>query len=674
MQIAVDIGGTYVDAVMVTDDGRLISNKNATTPADPVQGVMSALEGLTSDFSNTQMFVHGTTLGLNAILQRKGATVGLITNLGFEDILEVGRAAVPDRFMYDFFYAPPSPLVPRKHRVGVPGRVNAEGDELTPLDLESVIEAGRYLVDKCELTSIAICFLHSYRNSEHEQKAKKALTDAFPNVSISASTDLSSEYGEYERTMTAVLDAYISPILGDYLERLERGLADRGFKGKIQIMRSGGGAMELAIAKKAPLLTVLSGPAGGIAGAKRLTETQGWNKIITFDVGGTSLDCCVILDSEPVEVHEAYIDDLPMQIPVFDIRTIGAGGGSIAKVVDGILQVGPDSAGAVPGPVCYGAGGDQPTITDASIVLGYLDPDNFLGGKVKTFPQLSHEAIKKSIAEPLGISTTQSAVRILEILMAKTVGAVKQITIERGLDPHEFKLVAFGGAGPLIGPLVGREIGIESVVIPALPGTFSAVGMLMTDLEYEFSVTVLKPLGDGFRSELEPLIQSMKLKAEYVFEQQSVSEKDRIIVTKFDLRYRGQEHHLSVDVNDQDTVLSVVERFQSIHKERYGHSMDEPCEVASVRIKCFAKIQKPDFPRIAEQNGSPRPYGNREAFDFALGDLTNFMLYDRGNLGFGAEMVGPLIVQESAAATVVFSDQEVRVDEIGQLIVTRIMK
>ena len=227
MQIAVDIGGTYVDAVMVTDDGRLISNKNATTPADPVQGVMSALEGLTSDFSNTQMFVHGTTLGLNAILQRKGATVGLITNLGFEDILEVGRAAVPDRFMYDFFYAPPSPLVPRKHRVGVPGRVNAEGDELTPLDLESVIEAGRYLVDKCELTSIAICFLHSYRNSEHEQKAKKALTDAFPNVSISASTDLSSEYGEYERTMTAVLDAYISPILGDYLERLERGLADR---------------------------------------------------------------------------------------------------------------------------------------------------------------------------------------------------------------------------------------------------------------------------------------------------------------------------------------------------------------------------------------------------------------------------------------------------------------
>lgn len=672
MRIAVDIGGTYVDAVKFDEETKLLTfNKSQTTPADPVQGVMNALSGFGSDLSSTEIFVHGTTLGLNAILQRKGASVGLITNAGFEDILEVGRAAVPDRFMYDFYYAPPSPLVKRKFRIGVTGRVNALGEEITPLDSSEVLKAGEYLVNTCGITSIALCFLHSYRNPAHELAAKDILQKAFPNVAISASVDLTREYGEYERTMTSVLDAYISPILGDYLTRLDKALQTSGFAGKVQIMRSGGGAMELRVAKNAPLLTVLSGPAGGIAGAKYLATIKEWPRLITFDVGGTSLDCCVILNKEPGEVHEAYIDDLPMQIPVFDIRTIGAGGGSIAKTTDRILQVGPESAGAVPGPACYGAGGENPTITDAALILGFLDAKKFLGGKLTVYPELSQKTIQEKISEPLGLTDVQSATRIFEILAAKTVGAVKQITIERGLDPREFKLIAFGGAGPLIGPLIGREMNLETVVIPALPGTFSALGMLMTDLEYEFSNTVLQPLTDGFEAAILDVVQEMKDRANEVFHQQCVEEGNRVVVVKLDLRYRGQEHTLSIDYSEGDSVTKLEKSFQLAHQDRYGHAMDERCEIASVRVKCFAQVQKPELPKIPLATSQAQSIGSREAYDFATSSMAIFAIFDRDTLEAGMTFVGPSIIQEAASATIVFSDQHVEVDEYGQLLISR---
>ena len=671
MRIAVDIGGTYVDVVKFDEASKSLTfNKSQTTPLDPVQGVMNALLGFASDLTSTEIFVHGTTLGLNAILQRKGAPVGLITNRGFEDILEIGRAAVPDRFMYDFYYSPPPPIVKRRYRVGINGRINALGEELNPIDRDEVLRTGRYLIEECGLKSIAICFLHSYRNPAHEIKVKEILQGEFPDVLVSASSDLTREYGEYERTMTAVLDAYISPILGNYLIRLDAALHDVGFGGKIQIMRSGGGAMELVLARNAPLLTVLSGPAGGISGAKYLAEIKNWPRIITFDVGGTSLDCCVILNKEPGEVHEAYIDDLPMQIPVFDIRTIGAGGGSIAKTVDGILQVGPDSAGALPGPACYGLGGDQPTITDAALVLGYLDSEKFLGGKLTVFPDLSRVAILKKVSEPLGLSEIQSAVRIFEVLTARTIGAVKQITIEKGLDPREFKLIAFGGAGPLIGPLIGREMNLEMVVIPALPGTFSALGMLMTDLEYEFSNTILRPLDDTYEGYIDAIIADMLLRANLIFDQQNVLQKNRIIVTKLDLRYKGQEHSLSVDYNPNDTVAVLEKRFQIAHKERYGHSMDERCEIANVRLKCFARVEKPELPKMIRAESVPVVDGVKQAYDFALNEMVEFTIYNRDLLIFGMQFSGPAIVQESASATIVFSDQSVEIDEYGQLLIT----
>lgn len=669
-RVSVDIGGTYVDAVCYNLESHEVHfSKSSTTPSVPVEGVMKALSGLNIDFAQIEILVHGTTLGLNAILQRTGAKVGLVTNKGFEDILEIGRAAVPARYMYDYQYAPPSPLIPRRYRLGVLGRMNAEGEEVEPIDEDGVIEVGRQMVDSHKLDSIAVCFLHSYRNSSHEIQVKKILGSAFPNVDVSISSDISREYGEFERTMTTVLDAYIRPIMKSYLEDFQRRLIDIGFIGKLQVMRSGGGAMDLEIADRAPLLTVLSGPAGGIAGTRFLAHEKGWDKVITFDVGGTSLDTCVILDGEPGEVHEATIDDLPVQIPVFDIRTIGAGGGSIAKFDDGILRVGPESAGAVPGPVCYGKDGVDPTITDALLIMGFLNPDNFLGGAVKVFPALASNAIEEKIATKLSLDIQNSAVRMVEILVAKTVGAVREITLERGLDPREFLLVAFGGAGPVLAPLIGREMGMKGVVIPALPGAFSALGMLMTDLEFDYSSTVLEPLNDDSLMNLKPVVQGLEQQASEMFQSQGISQGEYLVKTRYDLRYEGQEHSISVPTQAGDSAQLLQMRFGEIHLERFGHRMNEKCEISSVRLKVISEVVKPNFVKLEKQLSNPKPIGKRSAYDFATAKMKDFDIYNRAELKFSASISGPAVIEESASATVLFSDQIAEVDDIGQIIV-----
>jgi len=669
-RVAVDIGGTYVDAVCYNQESRKVHfSKSSTTPSNPVDGVMKALAGLDISFDEIDILVHGTTLGLNAILQRAGAKVGLITNVGFEDILEIGRAAVPPRYMYDYQYAPPPPLIPRRYRLGVPGRMNAEGVEVVPLDRDAVVAMGDKLVNTFSIDSIAVCFLHSYRNSIHELQAQEILQKAFPDVDISVSSDISREYGEFERTMTTVLDAYIRPIMKSYLDEFQVRLGEVGFVGRLQVMRSGGGAMDLTIADRAPLLTVLSGPAGGIAGARYLSHVQGWDKTITFDVGGTSLDTCVILNGEPGEVHEATIADLPVQIPVFDIRTIGAGGGSIARFDDGILRVGPESAGAVPGPVCYGKGGIHPTITDALLTLGFLNPDNFLGGKVQVFPKLASDAIRDDVGNYLNLEIQESAVRMIQILVAKTVGAVREITLERGLDPREFLLVAFGGAGPVLAPLVGLEMGMNGVVVPALPGAFSALGMLMTDLEFDYSSTVLEVLIEASLANLESVVEGLHQQAKEMFQSQGIFEGEYEVKVRYDLRYEGQEHSISVPVEHGDTAEALEERFGSMHYERFGHRMNEQCEVSSVRLKVISEVEKPEFMRVDKDSSTPTPGSKRRAYDFSESMIRDFDIYLRDDLRYGAVIPGPAVIEESASATVFFSDQVAIVDELGQIII-----
>ncbi|GGT69687.1 hydantoinase/oxoprolinase family protein [Actinomadura citrea] len=671
-RLAVDIGGTFVDAIAYDEGtGELRLHKAPTTPDAPARGVLDAVGGLAGRLDDVEAFVHGTTLGLNAILQRRGADVGIITNAGFRDLLEIARANVPGQHMYDFAYAPPPPLVPRRHRTGVPGRIDAQGAEVEPLDEDAVREAGRILVEEHGLRSLAVCFLHSYAEPAHERRAAQILRDAHPDVSISVSTDISREYREYERTSTATLDAYIRPVLSDYIGALEGRLGDAGLTRPLHIMRSGGGAMTAELARRAPLMTVLSGPAGGVVGASFLARELGRDKLISFDVGGTSVDCCVIEDGSPGEVHEAAIDGFPLLIPIFDIRTVGAGGGSIAWMDHGLLKVGPQSAGAVPGPVAYGAGGTEPTVTDAALVLGYLDPAAFLGGDMSIDADAARAAVADRLARPLGVGVTEAAASVLRVLLARTVGALREITVERALDPREFALLAFGGAGPLLGPMLAREMGITETVVPQVPAAFSAFGMLMSDLEYEFATTVLKPLSDATLAELEPAFADLENQGEEVLSLQGVKPEDRTLVRRLDVRYHGQEHTLAIDLRPGDDAAAILDRFHELHRARYGHAMPDGGQILTLRVRAVGVLPKPGLRRLSGSgSGTPDPAGSRPAFDVATGETVPFPVYERQALAPGHVVPGPAIVEEGTSTTVIFSDQRLTVDVHGHLLVS----
>ncbi|WP_036554584.1 hydantoinase/oxoprolinase family protein [Nocardiopsis sp. CNT312] len=670
VRLAVDIGGTFVDALAYDDStGEIRINKAPTTPAAPAEGVLRAVAGLADGLGHVSALVHGTTLGLNAILQRRGADVGIVTNEGFRDLFEIARAAIPADRMYDFSYAPPPILVPRRHRLGVPGRIDAEGRVVTELDEDAVREAGRILVEEHGLASIAVCFLHSYAHPAHEQRAGEILREAFPGVSVSLSTDITREYREYERTSTAVMDAYIRPVLDDYISVLETGLRERGLSDPLHIMRSGGGAMTADLARTAPLTTVLSGPAGGVVGASYLARELGIGRLLSFDVGGTSIDSCVIVDGEPSEVHEADIDGFPLLIPIFDLRTIGAGGGSIAWTDDGLLKVGPHSAGAVPGPVAYGQGGTEPTVTDAALALGYLDADEFLGGKMNVDAGAAATAVRDRLADTLEVDTAEAAASVFRVLMARSVGALREITVERGLDPREFTLLAFGGAGPMLGPMLAREMGIGTTVIPRVPAAFSAFGMLMSDLEYEFSTTVLRPLEARGFAELEPLFAELEEKANAVLADQGIAESRGHLVRRVDVRYRGQEHTLGIDLAPGDTAASVLASFHTLHRSRYGHAMDEPGEVMTLRVRAVGRLPKPALTAEEPATGPARPHGGRKAFDISTGAMAEFAVHRRERLAPGHRVQGPAIVEEGTATTVLFGDQVLTVDPYGHLLV-----
>ncbi|MDR1798376.1 MAG: hydantoinase/oxoprolinase family protein [Bifidobacteriaceae bacterium] len=672
LKVAVDIGGTFVDAIAYSPQtGEIKVHKVPTTPEAPEKGVMASVLGVVDDLSQVESLAHGTTLGLNAILQRNGADVGIITTKGFADILEIARAAIGFDHMYDFQYAKPAPLVPRRHRLGVPERLDYRGNELEPLDQAALIEAGHYLVDTCGLKSLAVCFLHSYANPAHERAAARLLRAEFPGVEVSISSELTREYREYERTSTVALDAYIRPILNNYLAALEGELALAGFTKPLHIMRSGGGAMTAELAKQAPMTTVLSGPAGGVVGATFLARELDLPAVLSFDVGGTSVDACVIVNGQPSEVHEAEIDGLPLLVPIFDIRTIGAGGGSIAWMDGDIMKVGPRSAGAIPGPVAYGKGGTEPTVTDAAFALGYLDPAGFLDGRMAVDAAAARAAIASQVGAHLGFGETEAARAVLDILVARTVGALREITIERGLDPREFTLLAFGGAGPLIGPLVARELGLAATLVPRAPAAFSAFGMLMSDLEYEFAATALRPLTDDDLATLEPVFAELQEQAAAILEAQHVAPGQRRFTRTLDLRYQGQEHTLSVEIEPGASAQAAFGKFEDLHRTRHGHAMDSPGQILSVRLHAVGLQPKPGLPKLpGPPAAGPVPAQTRPAYDMATQDWTGFAIVNRDDLLPGHRLAGPAIIEEGTSTTVIYSDQSLAVDGYGHLLIT----
>ena len=672
-RLAVDIGGTFVDAIEFDRDTRTTTlEKASTTPGDPTTGVLDSVQKVGTDLEETEAFVHGTTLGINAFLEREGANIGIITNEGFRDIYEIGRTSVERESMFDIQYQKPETLVPRRRRVGVPGRMDANGEVVEPLDEDAVREAADYLVDEHDVDGIAVCFIHSYQNPDHEEQAAAVLEDAHPELSISISSRITREYREYERTSTAVLDAYIKPTFEAYVDELGGQLEANGFDGPFFVTRSGGGALDAENAKYRPVHTILSGPAGGLIGASYVGDVTGTDNLITIDIGGTSLDACVIEDGTPAVEHEADLENFPMMIPVYDIRTIGAGGGSIAWLDGDLLKVGPKSAGADPGPICYGRGGTEPTLTDAALELGYLDPAAFLGGDMDLNVEDVSRQIETKLADPLDMSVTDVSRGIFDVTLANTVGAIREITVEKGLDPRDFTMMSFGGAGGMFVPLIGREMGVDGIMIPQAPSVFSAWGMLMADIVYDFSRTHIETLQDIDLDDLESEFETLEGEARETLDEEGIASEDQQIHRSMEMRYLGQEHTVEVPANGVDSIDELSRRFEEHHQSRYGHTMDDPTEAVHLRVRATGESDKPELERASGDGGVEAAHvGTQTAYCFAEQDHVEFDVYEREPLSGGDVIEGPAIVREPTTTIVFHSDQVAEIDSYGHIIINQ---
>jgi N-methylhydantoinase A len=670
-RLGVDVGGTFTDLIFYDEDtGTTRVAKAPTTPGAPERGILNAVAAGLEDgrLSAAKYFLHGTTVGLNALLERRGAIVGLLTTEGFRDVLEIRRG---DRVeMYNLFWKQPEPLVPRRLRVPIKERLLASGSVHTPIDLDGV-RAAADLFKEEGVTAVAIAFLHAYANGEHELAAAEALRAAGFEGEISLSHHVSGEYREYERTTTTVIDAFVRGRMANYLERLESALTEQGFDGASLVTRSGGGAMTFSEAADRPFETIMSGPVAGAEGASELAQAFGYEHVITADVGGTSFDTCLISNGRPTTLYEGEVVGLPVQTPWVDVRSIGAGGGSIAFVDEGgLLRVGPRSAGAEPGPACYGRGGTEPTVTDAAFLLGMLAEGHLAGG-VNLDRQAAESAIAP-LAEALGMEAEEVARGILTIANANMAGAIREITVEQGQDPRKAALMPFGGAGPLFLSLLANELSIGEIVLPPYAGNFSAWGLLGADLTQTIARTRVTALTeDGVAAANGVLTQLFEDVSRRAAHEGSVRE------TRLDMRYVGQEHTLTVDVKGDDgqigqTPEELREQFRADYERTFGLRMDDPVEIVSLRATVRTPLpRRGEAPVAASTNGAGKaatPVGTNRTFSFADGDWTEFDVLIREDLPVGASIEGPAILIEQTATSYIDRGFAGRVHESGTII------
>ena len=669
LRVGVDIGGTFVDAIEFNRETQTIEvAKEPTTPENLTEGVSATLESVGSDLEAVEALIHGTTVGLNAILEREGSNVGLVTTEGFKDVLEISRGNVPTDDMYNIHYEGPPPLIPRRRRVEVPERLDNDGEVVTPLDEDTVEEAADHLVEEHGVDSIAICFLHSYRNSDHEERAAELIREQYPDITVSGSSEVVSEWREYERTSTVTLDAYIKPLFDSYINNIDTMLEDKGFDGSFQLTRSGGGVVPSGEASESPIHTVLSGPAGGLIGASYLADKMGRENIIAIDMGGTSVDACVIQGKSANVTYQTSLETFPLLIPTYDIRTIGAGGGSIAWLDGELLKVGPQSAGADPGPVCYGRGGTEPTVTDAALELGFIDSEKFLGGEMDLEAQQASDAIRKNIAEPLEQTNREASRGIIDVLVANIANAIREITVEKGLDPRDFSVMAYGGAGPMLMPLLAREIETKETIIPQAPAVFSAWGMLQADTTFDFSQTITKLTENVGIDDVKAAFEDLDQQATQTLENIGFSSKSISLQHTVDMRYFGQGHDDEVDAEGVQSIDELVTRFQETHEERYGYRMNDPSQVVNIRVRAIGEYDKPGIQQIAQSDDIGQIETN-DAYCFAEQSLTPFDIYDRAPLSEEEQITGPAIIREPTSTTVFYSDQQATIDEFGNIVI-----
>lgn len=671
-RIAIDVGGTFTDVVeWSSDTGELTFDKVPTTPDEPTTGVLEAFGVTTAALDQVTMFTHGTTLGLNALLTRTGARMAVIGTLGFRDVYLLGRT--DRRPMYDLTYKPPTALLERYDTFEVPERSLFDGSVYRTLDVEYARAVATTVAER-GYDSVAVAFLHSYANPDHELQMRDILADVAPDVAVSLSHELSREYREYERTSTAVLDAYVKPIVRRYLTALQDRLADGGFAGQFLMTRSGGGAMTATTAREQPVSLILSGPAGGVIGAAAFARLIDQPNLITIDMGGTSLDASLIVDNKPVLHQGAEFESLPINTPSLYIHTIGAGGGSIAWL-DGAaaLQVGPQSAGAAPGPASYGRGGTNATFTDAALAVGYMGAGTPLGGRLTLDADLAIGAIEP-LAAQLGLVPLELARGIVRISTTKIMGAVRAITVEVGRDPKDFALLSFGGGGGLVAVDVARELGIGVVVVPPGQGAFSAFGMLMADVQHDFSRTAVIPLAELDETKLAASYGPMTDQATAVLNSEGFDAAGQVLMRSVDVRYSGQEHTVTVpipDVPSNDISAAIEKEFTDLHERQYGHGMDDPIELTTMRLRATGLADKPTLPKMARRaDGAPASTGLRSVYLSADEPAVPYALYSREELFTGDEISGPAVIAEHTATTVIHTGDHMSVGGYGEMVIT----
>jgi N-methylhydantoinase A len=679
IRLAADVGGTFTDVAVFNEiTGELQLGKTLTTPSRLVSGIEQGVTRTGARFDAARLFLHGTTVAINTILERSGARCALLTTQGFRDIYEIGRVNRPES--YNLFFKRHTPLIERDLRFDITERIDAQGAVLIKLDEAQVRSVAAAAVAR-GVTSIAILFLHSYRNPAHEQRAKQIIEAEFPQLFVTASHELSQEYREFERTSTAAANAYVGPRVRQYLTEMETHLDAAGFGGTFLIVQSSGGLFDAADARRSCIRMLESGPAAGVIGTRALCESIGLSNAIAFDMGGTTAKAGVICDSEVLMTGNSliggYATGLPIQMPMIDIQEVGTGGGSIARVELGnALRVGPESAGAQPGPVCYGLGGTEPTITDANLVLGRLGAERFLGGEMRLDIEAARRALNEKIAVPLGMDIIEAAEGILRIATTKMAHVVRWVTTERGLDAADFALVAYGGAGPLHAAAVARELQIGTVVIPRAPGHFSAYGMLVADLRRDFVSTWFTPLAEASFTEMEALYAEMETRGRATVTRGQAALTGTTRRRAADMRYVGQEHAVTVDLplelfetQDRD---GIKRRFDAVHQTRYGFSVaQEKAEIVSLRSATVGEMRKPPFEHIAQGAAQPEAVAHRgtRPVYFAGAGFVDTPTFQRSRLKAGNHITGPALIEEHASTTVVHPGDKLDVDAFGDLII-----
>lgn len=668
-RLAVDTGGTFTDFCLLGDDGTVSVFKVPSTPDDPSRAVVRGLEILKEkgiNLSRIALFLHGTTVATNAILEKKGARLALVTTKGFRDVIFIGRQNRPH--LYDQWVTRPQPLVSRSMVFEVSERMLADGSVMVALE-EKEIAALVARLREVQVEAVAVVFLHSYTNPAHELLLKKELERRLPHLSVTISSEIVPEFREYERTSTTVVNAYVQPIVARYLTKLAGSLEQAGLKG-FYVMQSSGGVISPTQAQRESVRTVLSGPAGGVLAGVHLARLTGFKNLITADMGGTSMDVSLICDGEARYTDEGMIGGYPLRLPMVAVHTVGAGGGSIAWVdPGGALRVGPRSAGAVPGPACYGLGGAEPTVTDANLVLGRLGAADFAGGK-ELRRELAERAIAEKVGGPLGLGVQEAAAGIVRVVNANMVRAMRVVSVAKGYDPRDFVLVAFGGAGPLHAVELARELGIRRVLVPPFPGITSAWGMLAADFRRDYTLTWVKELRPGMEAGLAELVGKLTRRGREDLFREGFAAQDITLALLIDLRYKGQSAALTLPLPDPavpDFAGALTRSFHGLHIQFYGYAREEaPVEVVALRLVATGRL--PSLKPPVRQGGSPpAPCGARNVY-FAAEQVA-VPVYRRNEVGAGWAVEGPAVITQADSTTLLWPGDRAYGDEWGNIII-----